>query len=54
MYGNCSWIVQYDFKEALIKSTYADLRQKFSLVRKKSAGILDVFQTFLTLSSGNF
>ena len=29
------------------------MRQKFSLVRKKSAGILCVFQTFLTKTSGN-
>jgi hypothetical protein len=28
------------FKEALIKSTYTDLRQKFLLARKKTAGIL--------------
>ena len=34
------------FKEALIKSTYADLRQKFPLSRKKTAGILTDFKVF--------
>ena len=29
------------------------MRQKFSLARKKSAGILCVFQTFLTMTSGD-
>ena len=33
-------------KEALIKSTCADLRQKFSLARKKIAGILADFKIF--------
>ena len=41
------------FKETLIKSRCSDLRQKFSLARKKSAGILCVFQTFLTKTSGD-
>ena len=40
-------------REALIQSTCSDLRQKFSLARKKSAGILCVFQTFLTKISGD-
>ena len=31
----------------------SDLRQKFLLARKKSAGILGVFQTFLTKISGD-
>ena len=44
----------YRFKEALIKSTCADLRRKFSLTRKKSAEILCVFQAFLTKFSGDF
>ena len=35
-----------DFKEALIKSTCADLRQKFLLTRKKIAGILTDFKIF--------
>ena len=34
------------FKEALIKSTHADLRQKFLLARKKTAGILTDFKIF--------
>ena len=34
------------FKEALIKSTCADLRQKFLLTRKKIAGILTDFKIF--------
>ena len=42
------------YKEALIKSTRADLRRKFSLARKKSAEILCVFQAFLTKFSGDF
>ena len=33
-------------KEALIKSTCADLRQKFLLTRKKIAGILTDFKIF--------
>ena len=33
-------------KEALIKSTCADLRQKFLLARKKTAGILTDFKIF--------
>ena len=33
-------------KEALIKSTCADLRQKFLLARKKIAGILTDFKIF--------
>ena len=33
-------------KEALIKSTCADLRQKFSLARKKIAEILADFKIF--------
>ena len=33
-------------KEALIKSTHADLRQKFLLTRKKIAGILTDFKIF--------
>ena len=33
-------------KEALIKSTCADLRQKFLLTRKKTAGILTDFKIF--------
>ena len=40
-------------REALIKSRCSDLRQKFSLARKKSAGILCVFQAFLTKTCGN-
>ena len=35
-----------NFKEALIKSTCADLRQKFLLTRKKIAGILADFKIF--------
>ena len=42
------------FREALIKSTRADLRRKFSLTRKKSAEILCVFQAFLTKFSRDF
>ena len=34
------------FREALIKSTCADLRQKFLLTRKKIAGILTDFKIF--------
>nr|WP_325242693.1 hypothetical protein [uncultured Oscillibacter sp.] len=34
------------FKEALMKSTHADLRQKFLLARKKTAGILTDFKIF--------
>jgi hypothetical protein len=41
-----------DIKETLIKSTCADCRQIFSLARRKSAGILDVFQDFSTQSEG--
>ena len=41
-------------KEALIKSTRADLHRKFLLTRKKSAEILCVFQAFLTKFSGDF
>ena len=33
-------------REALIKSTCADLRQKFWLIRKKTAGILTDFKVF--------
>ncbi len=35
-----------EFKEALIKSTYTDLRQKFFLARKETAGILTDFKVF--------
>nr|WP_325236378.1 hypothetical protein [uncultured Oscillibacter sp.] len=35
-----------EIKEALIKSTCADLRQKFLLTRKKIAGILTDFKIF--------
>ena len=40
------YIGQLIFKEALIKSTCADLRQKFLLTRKKIAGILTDFKIF--------
>lgn len=35
-----------NFKEALIKLTCADLRQKFLLARKKTAGSLTDFKVF--------
>ncbi len=40
--GRCS----LEIKEALIKSTCADLRQKFLLTRKKIAEILTDFKIF--------
>ena len=40
------YLVLDGFKEALIKSTCADLRQKFLLARKKIAGILTDFKIF--------
>ena len=44
--GPRSMLKEALIKEALIKSTCADLRQKFLLTRKKIAGILTDFKIF--------